>query len=112
MATELLEPPQVVLLLLRPYRRLLLLLLLEQRNGALEPLGRVRIGRRVLAQHVGVAPQSAPARDDLVRRLIATPASCSSSVASVSSRAAAAAGEQAAPLAILERRGTRPGTCG
>ena len=30
----------------------------------------LRVGRRVLAQHVGVAPQAAPARDDLLERLL------------------------------------------
>ena len=43
---------------------------LEDPNRVFQTSGRVRVGGRVLAQDVGVAPQSAPARDDFFNRLL------------------------------------------
>jgi hypothetical protein len=60
----------VILLLPGTHLLMLLLLLLEARDDPLEPLGRAGIRPGMLAQHVGVAPQAAPAGDDLLERLI------------------------------------------
>src|SRR5687767_2740696 len=68
MATELLQATEVVLGLLRANGRLLLLLFLELRDGALKPLGGVRVGWRVLPKHIRVATKAAPAGDDVIWR--------------------------------------------
>ena len=70
MATQLLETPEVVLALLGAYRRLLVLLFLQKGHGALQALRRVRIRLGVLAKDISIAPQPAPSRDDIVRRLL------------------------------------------
>ena len=66
LAAELLQAAQVVLLLLGAGLLVLQLFLFESRDGPLEPLGRHQVGRRVLAQHVRIAAQAAPARDHIV----------------------------------------------
>ena len=64
------EPAQVILLDLRPRLLIQQLLFFERRDRVLEPFGRRRVGRCVLAQDVGIAPQPAPARHHFLGRLI------------------------------------------
>ena len=89
----------------------LVLLLLERRDRALEPLGGGRVGRGVLAQHVGVTPQAAPARDDLFERLLGA-----DQLLELGGERLEPADrrlrQQAPPLADPRTRGTHPGTGG
>ena len=108
---DLLQAPQVVLFLPGAQLLLLVLLLLERGDRALEPLGGLGIRRRVLAQHVGVAPQAAPARDDLVDRLLGR-----DQLLELGGQRLQAAGSGLRPASGGARdrrtRGTRPGTGG
>ena len=65
---DLVQPAQVVLLLPLTHLDLLLLFLLDRGDRAFEPIGGLGVGLGVLAQHLGVASQPAPARDELLRR--------------------------------------------
>jgi len=86
---NLLKPFQIVLFELRAELLMLVLLLLERRDRLLEPCARVGVGRRVFAQDVGVAPEASPrATTSSIGWVDAM--SCSSSVASVAIRPAAA----------------------
>ena len=67
---ELLQAAKVLLLESGACLLVLVLLLLENRNRSLEALGRNQIGRCVLAQHVCIAAQPAPARHHVVHRLL------------------------------------------
>ena len=69
MTAHLLEAAQIVLLLFRAQPLDHLLALLERGHGLLQPVRRDWVGLRVLAKHVGVATQAAPARHDLLHRL-------------------------------------------
>ena len=48
---------------------MLVLFLLERRDGLFESRARLGVGGGMLAQHVRIAAETAPARDDLLERL-------------------------------------------
>src|SRR4030095_7201631 len=66
---NLLQPFEVVLLVLLALLLVVVLPLLARRNRLLQPCACFRIGRQVLAQHVGIAAQPAPPRHNLFERL-------------------------------------------
>ena len=107
---QLLQPPQVVLLLplarTCPARCSFSSSTATARSSRSAASG---LASAVLAQHVGVAPQPAPARDQLLGESCSEATSCSSSAASVSSRPAAASPACAAARAP-RTRGRRPGS--
>ena len=104
LAADLLEAPQVVLLLPGAHLLLLMLFLFERRDGALEPFGGRGVGRRVFAQHVGVAAKPTPPRDHLFERLLRSNQLLQFGGERLESRRCGL-GEKTTPFAVLERAG-------
>ena len=92
----------MILLDLRTRLLILQFLLFECRDRTLEPFGGAHVRRRVLAQDVGVAPQSAPARHHFLDGLIR-----SQELLELGGQrfepAGRGFGQHSPPLAILER---------